>query len=88
MSSVVYFTTEDGTKEKFFVVEETKLNDIKYLLVSDTDESKEEGNAYILKEVREEGKDAVYEMVEDDTEFDAIADIFGELLGEDADLVD
>ena len=88
MSTVIYFTTDDGNKEKFFALEETKLNNIRYLLVTDTDENEDEGNAYILKDVSPEGSsEAVYEMVEDDVEFDALADIFGELLGDDADLI-
>ena len=60
------------------VEEETKLNGIKYLLVSDGQESGD-CEAYILKEVSTDEEEIVYQMVEDDVEFSALAKIFSEL---------
>lgn len=67
-----------------YIVEETIVNQVKYLLVADDDS--DESDAYMLKEIALEGDDAVYEAVEDDVEFDAIAKVFSELL-EDTDLI-
>ena len=81
----IIFTDTDGTKEEFYVVEETKLNDVNYLLVCESQEK--ETDAFILKDTSSaEDEEAVYVFVEDDTELEAVADIFAELL-EDEDLI-
>lgn len=76
-------TDEDGNTEEFYVVEETKLNDTTYLLVTETMDR--EADAYILKDISTEADaDAVYVFVEDDTELEAVADVFAELLEDEA----
>ncbi|SDI67604.1 Protein of unknown function [Pseudobutyrivibrio sp. 49] len=82
----IYLPDEDGNQIKLFVVEETQLSGIKYLLVCESDNEEEDSDAYILKEVSVEGDDVVYEFVEDDVEFDAVAKLFDELVGDEADL--
>lgn len=78
--SKVIFTTEDGTVE-FYILEQTQLNGCKYLLVTDSEEEDEEGNAYILKDVSEEADEsALYDMVEDEQELELLGNIFEELL--------
>lgn len=71
---------EDQTIE-FFVVEETKLGGVSYLLVTDAADDEEDGDCYLLKDMS--GKDeeeAVYEFVEDEEELDSLMKIFAELL--------
>ena len=82
----IYLPDEDGNQIKLFVVEETQLSGIKYLLVCESDDEEEDSDAYILKEVSVEGDDVVYEFVEDDVEFDAVAKLFDELVGDEADI--
>ena len=82
----IYLPDEDGNEIKLFVVEETQLSGIKYLLVCESDNEEEDSDAYILKEVSVDGDDVVYEFVEDDVEFDAVAKLFDELVGDDADI--
>ena len=65
-----------------YVLEETTLNQQKYLLV--TEDSEGDTEAYILKEIATDDTDATYEMVEDDVEFEAVVKIFQELV-EDTD---
>ena len=76
--------TDPDTREvvEFAVEEETQLNGIRYLLVS---EGEEDGDceAYILKEVSTDDEEVVYQMVEDDVEFSALAKIFSELTDEE-----
>lgn len=76
--------TDPDTQEvvEFAVEEETQLNGIRYLLVS---EGEEDGDceAYILKEVGTDDEEVVYQMVEDDVEFSALAKIFSELTDEE-----
>ncbi len=79
----IVLTAEDGGKEVFFVIEETKINNVNYLLVS---KSMDNGSdAYILKDMSApEEAEARYEFVDDDEEIDYIGKIFAELLdGED-----
>ena len=82
----IYLPDEDGNQIKLFVLEETQLSGIKYLLVCDSEDENEDANASILKEITTEGDDVVYEFVEDDIEFDAVAKLFEELVGDDADI--
>lgn len=75
----IKFVDPDTQEEiEFAVEEETQLNGIRYLLVS---EGQEIGDceAYILKEVSTDEEEIVYQMVEDDVEFSALAKIFSEL---------
>ena len=76
--------TDPDTQEvvEFAVEEETQLNGIRYLLVSDGQESGD-CEAYILKEVSTKDEEILYQMVEDDVEFSAIAKVFSELTDDD-----
>ena len=68
----------------FFVVEETRINGISYLLVTETED--DEAAAYILKDMSQDGEaEASYVFVEDDNELEAVSAIFAELL-EDVDI--
>ena len=67
---------------EFAVEEETTLNGTRYLLVSEGEESGD-CEAYILKEVSTKDEEVLYQMVEDDVEFSAIAKVFSELTDDD-----
>ena len=73
MEEKIVFETEDGNVE-FFVLEQTMLRGINYILVTD-DRNSEEGDFLILKETGGEG----------DNELMAVVSVFDELL-EDIDL--
>ena len=82
----IKFVDPDTQEEiEFAVEEETQLNGIRYLLVSEGQESGD-CEAYILKEVSTDEEEIVYQMVEDDVEFSALAKIFSELTDEDTEL--
>ncbi len=77
----IIFTTEDGEEVVFCILEQTRLGEINYLLVSTTGEDDEEAEALILKDVSgETDEEAVYDIVEDDRELELVAGIFKELL--------
>ena len=80
--------TDPQTEEvvEFAVEEETQLNGIKYLLVSDGNETGD-SEAYILKELKTQEEEVLYEMVDDDTEFAAIATVFAELADAETELL-
>ena len=81
------FVTEDQESVDFYIIEETRVNGINYLLATESeDEEDEEAEAYILKDTsKAEDTEAVYEFVESEEELDAVSRIFAELL-EDMDL--
>lgn len=83
---MITLETEDGESVEFYVLEETKINGMNYLLVTDAEEDDEDGECYILKDTsKAEEADAVYEFVEDDDEMDYLFKIFSELM-EDMDV--
>lgn len=74
----INFETGDGEEISFFVLEETMINGVNYLLVTDSEEA--EAEAYVMREVAGDDNQSVYEMVEDDTELEAVSKVFAELL--------
>lgn len=83
MEKITFIDPETKKEIEFFVVEETQINGTKYLFV--TEEEDEDCDAYILKEMRADEEDIVYEMVEDDAELRAVGKVFAELI-DDADI--
>lgn len=82
MESITLIAQDTEEEITVYVLEETTLNQQKYLLV--TEDSEGDTEAYILKEIATDDTDATYEMVEDDVEFEAVVKIFQELV-EDTD---
>lgn len=77
-------TTDSGEAVDFFVLEETRINAVNYLLVTDAPEG-EDGECYILKDVSgQQEEEAVYEFAQDN-EIDAVFSVFEQLL-QDADV--
>lgn len=64
---------------EFFVLEQTQIAGEKYILVTDFEEG--DGEALILKDITgNEEEERVYEIVSDDVELHAVADVFANLL--------
>ncbi|MCI9162434.1 MAG: DUF1292 domain-containing protein [Lachnospiraceae bacterium] len=77
--------TDEGEAVDFYVLEETRINGMNYLMVTDSQED-EDGECYVLKDVSgSEESEAVYEFVENDDELEYLYRIFTELL-EDMDV--
>ena len=80
----IAFTFDNDETVEFFVLEETKINGYKYILVTESEENVAE--AYILKDLAaEEDAESVYEIVEDENELELVSGLFAELL-EDVDI--
>ncbi len=76
------FLTDDDEKVSFYILEETRVSGVNYLLVSESDD--EDEPVYILKDVSaQESTEAAYEFVEDDNELDSVFKIFEELLDDE-----
>lgn len=82
MGSITLKAPDTEEEITVFVLEETTLNEHKYLLVAEDSEG--DSDAFILKEIATDDADATYEFVEDDVEFEAVVKIFEELV-EDTD---
>ncbi len=86
MAEKISFTIDETNETvEFFVVEETRINNTNYILVTESEDD-EEADAYILKDTSDaESAEAVYEIVENDDELEYVSRIFAELL-EDIDI--
>ncbi len=82
----ITFITDDDESVDFYVIEETRVNGVNYLLVTDSDnEEDDEAEAFILKDTsKAEDAEAAYEFA-DDEEIKYVSKIFSELL-DDVDL--
>ncbi|MFV0315004.1 MAG: DUF1292 domain-containing protein [Anaerotignum sp.] len=79
----VTMTAEDGTEVEFSIIDNVACGGERYLLVVETElMDDEETEALILKESSINTDDVTYEVVEDDAEFDRVAELFAQK-GED-----
>lgn len=75
----IKFMSEEMQETDFYVLEQTKVNGVSYILVTDSEE--DDAECLILKDTSaEDDKESVYEIVEDVTELGAVLMIFEELL--------
>lgn len=80
----ISFTPEGEEPVQFYVLEQTRLGGMDYILV--TDSEKGDGEALILRDRSAmEETEAVYEIVTDDEELNAVAAVFENML-EDVEL--
>ncbi len=80
---IITLETEDGERIDLSILEETRINGMNYILVTDAAEEEEDGQCYILKDRSEkDAADAVYEFVDDDDELDYLFKIFSELVAD------
>ena len=86
MEKIKFVDPQTDEVVEFAVEEETQLNGIKYLRVSDGNETGD-SEAYILKELKTQDEEVLYEIVDDDVEFAAIAKVFAELADEETELL-
>ena len=82
-TKTITLTTDDDEEIELMVIEQTMINNVNYLLVTDSEE--DEADAYILKETGAETEEAYYEFVEDSTELEVISKVFEQML-DDIDL--
>lgn len=82
MSEKITFIDNETEEEvEFTVIEQTRVNNVNYLLVSEGEKENEEEIVYILKDLSQDtDSEARYEIVEDDEEMEYVTKIFAELL--------
>ena len=84
LEKITFIQEGEETPVDFYVLEQTKLGGVTYILVTDTQEG--DGEALILKDLStEEDAEALYEIVSEDVELQAVAAVF-EILLDDIEL--
>ena len=79
MEKIVFQLPDSQETVDFFVLEQTTVAGVDYILVTDREEG--DGEALILKDLsKKEDKEALYAIVSDDKELKSIAEIFENLL--------
>lgn len=75
----VTFQLDQGGSESFYVLEQTRIGGIDYILVADCEEG--DGEAMILKDISKDGdEEGIYTVVSDEEELDAVAGVFENML--------
>ena len=84
MEKIKFTDPDTGECLEFYVLEQTRINNRDYLLV--TVDKDGDSDAFVLKDLSEDTeKEAVYAIVEEEAELEAIAKVFSEML-EDVDI--
>lgn len=75
----ISFMPEGEEAVEFYVLEQTRLGGVDYLLVTDKEDG--DADALILKDMAKDGEaESIYEIVSDDKELQAVAAIFEDML--------
>ena len=75
----ITFCPDGDEPVDFYVLEQTKIAGVNYILVTDFEDG--DGEAMILKDLsKPEDTESVYEIVSDEDELDAVAGVFEDLL--------
>ena len=81
----ITFTPQEGGAVEFYILEQTMIGGVNYLLVTDSGEG--DGEALILCDVSApEDTEAVYEIVDDDETLNAVAAVFEKIM-DDIDII-
>lgn len=75
----IFFTPEGEAPVAFYVLEQTKIGGVTYILVTDQEEG--DGDALILKDTAEPNdEESIFEIVDNETELAAVASVFENIL--------
>ena len=81
----ITFCPKEDEPVDFYVMEQTKIAGVNYILVTDCEDG--DGEALILKDLsKPEDTESIYAIVDEEDELEALAGIFEDLL-EDVELV-
>lgn len=75
----ITFFPEGEDPVEFYVLEQTRISGVNYILVTDFEDG--DGEALILKDMSKDGEEeSVYAIVSDDAELNAVAGVFENML--------
>ena len=84
MEKITFVPEDQGEAVEFYVLEETRIGGVDYILVTDSEEG--DAECLILKDLSEEGDaEGIYAIVEDERELDSVFGFFEQML-EDVDI--
>ncbi len=77
---IITMTDEDGNDHDFFIVDAVNVDNQTYILVVDAtaDPDDEEAEALILKETGVDGENSIFDIIEDEEEFEKVLKLFEE----------
>lgn len=79
MEKITFVPEGQGEAVEFYVLEETRIAGVDYILVTDSEE--EDAECLILKDMSEaDDEEGVYVIVEDETELDSVLSVFEKML--------
>ena len=79
MEKITFIPDDQGEAVDFYVLEETRIGGIDYILVTDSEEG--DAECLILKDLsKAEDAEAIYAIVEDETELDSVFSVFEQML--------
>ncbi|MBO7709594.1 MAG: DUF1292 domain-containing protein [Lachnospiraceae bacterium] len=79
MEKISFTIVGEDRPADFYVLEQTRIGGFSYLLVTDREEG--DSDAWILRDLSADGEEeAVYEIVEDEEELQAVAGVFEQML--------
>lgn len=75
----IAFRPEGEEPVEFYVLEQTRLGGVNYILVTETEEG--DSDALILKDLSADGEEeGIFSIVSDDAELSAVAEVFQSML--------
>lgn len=75
----IMFCEDGGEPVAFYVLEQTRIGGVNYILVTDAEEG--DGDALILKDMSADGEEeSVFAVVSEDGELSAVADVFRSMM--------
>lgn len=81
MEKLIFTAAEGEEAAELYILDQAKLQGHTYLLVTDSEDG--DGNAMILRENDQtQGKETLYDIVEDDREIDSVLVLFKDTLEE------
>ena len=84
MEKITFIPDTQEEPVEFYVLEETRIGGVDYILVTDSEEG--DAECLILKDLSEaEDAEAIYAIVEDENELDSVFGVFEQML-EDVDI--
>ena len=75
----ITFSPDGDDPVDFYVLEQTRIGGVNYILVTDFEEG--DGEALILKDISKDGEeDSIFTIVSEDEELSAVAGVFENML--------
>ena len=79
MEKITFVPDHEEEAVEFYVLEETRIGGVDYILVTDSEEG--DAECLILKDLSDaEDAEAVYAIVEDENELDSVFGVFEQML--------